>query len=120
MDEKKTNPRRDCPTSGCKGRIETVTSTCRPGEIDVTIRCSACGRVRHAVLDADGNELSAEALAVHRRAALAQLSRSVGAALPENASAAPTQVPLTKELTESQPRKPAISSPDPGAETQNQ
>ncbi|HUY87806.1 MAG TPA: hypothetical protein VMV10_03635, partial [Pirellulales bacterium] len=47
-------PRRDCPTSGCKGRIETVTSTCRPGEIDVTIRCSACGRVRHAVLDADG------------------------------------------------------------------
>jgi len=52
-----------CPFDpACAGPASQVMATCRPGETDVSIVCAACGRSKHAVLDAAGRPLDDAAL----------------------------------------------------------
>lgn len=50
-------PTPDCPDGlglQCPGPFEVVSSQCRPGETDATVRCRECGSAAHHVLDAEG------------------------------------------------------------------
>lgn len=85
-----------CAT-GCKGGLERVTSTCRPGQVDVTVRCMNCGAVRHFVLDGAGNVLSDSAVpAKPAAAAVEETAKPVSASVAAPADEEPPELPIEK------------------------